>query len=186
MLGRRAKGPRGTTHLGSELREALTYLLDKALTAPPLRITRSIRRTFYIFTDGSLEGDFAGLGGILFNSEGEAISYFSGEVPSSYLSILKDHSSHPTYEIELLAVWVAMSLWECTIRESYTLHEAAQGALISCKSSTACGSTIVSATFEIEDRSRCRPWIGRVPSHSNPSDDPSKLLGSSFYFVGGA
>ena len=186
VLGKRAKGPRGTSHLDPELREALSFLLDKALTAPPLRITRSIRRTFYIFTDGSLEGDFAGLGGILFDSEGEAISYFSGEVPNSYLSILKGSSSHPIYEVELLAVWVAMSLWECTIRESYTLlyldNEAAQGALVGCKSSTACGSAIVSATLEIEDRSRCRPWFGRVPSHSNPSDDPSKLLGSSFSF----
>ena len=43
VLGKRAKGPRGTTHLSPELRESLTFLLDKALTAPPLRITRSIR-----------------------------------------------------------------------------------------------------------------------------------------------
>ena len=77
VLGKRAKEPRGATHLGSELREALTYLLNQALSAPPLRITRSIRRTFYIFTDGSLEDDFAGLGGILYNSEEEAIAYFS-------------------------------------------------------------------------------------------------------------
>ena len=154
VLGKRAKGPRGTTHLSPELRESITFLLDKALDAPPLRITRSIRQTFYIFTDGSLEGNFAGLGGILYDSHGEAIAYFSGEVPSSHLAALRDRSSHPIYEIELLAVWVAMSLWESTIRESYTLlyldNEAAQGALIGCKSSTTCGSAIVSAILEIE------------------------------------
>ena len=56
LFGRRPCGqePRGTTQLGSELREAFTFLRDNALTALPLKITRSIRRTFYISTDGSL------------------------------------------------------------------------------------------------------------------------------------
>ena len=39
--------------------------------------------------------------------------------------------------------------------------------------------------LDAERRSLSRPWYGRVPSHSNPADAPSKLLGSSFILLVG-
>ena len=60
-------------------------------------MTQATRRTFYFFTDGSLDGDLAGLGNTSFDSEEEAISYFSGEVPSSYLSFAVLFWRHPRF-----------------------------------------------------------------------------------------
>ncbi|CAE7282163.1 unnamed protein product [Symbiodinium sp. CCMP2592] len=42
--------------LPTELRESLMFLRDVALHSAPLKISRSLQRTFLIFTDGSLEG----------------------------------------------------------------------------------------------------------------------------------
>ena len=161
-----------------DLKDALAYLKDKALCAPPLKLTADFRRTFYIFTDGSLEDSYAGLGGILYDSLGSPLAFFSGTVPEDVLSALRKQSSHPIYEVELLAVWVAMTLWESALSDAYSVcyldNEAAQGALIACKSSTLAGTAIVRDILDLEDRCRCRPWYGRVPSHSNPSDPPSR------------
>ncbi|CAE7225469.1 unnamed protein product [Symbiodinium sp. CCMP2592] len=63
--------------LPTELRESLTFLRDVALHSEPLKISRSLQRTFLIFTDGSLEGNFACVGGILHDSQGVPLAFFS-------------------------------------------------------------------------------------------------------------
>ncbi|CAE6932646.1 unnamed protein product [Symbiodinium natans] len=155
-LNKRAKASEGCLSLDPDLKDALAYLKDKALCAPPLKLTADFRRTFYIFTDGSLEDSYAGLGGILYDSLGSPLAFFSGTVPEDVLSALRKQSSHPIYEVELLAVWVAMTLWESALSDAYSVcyldNEAAQGALIACKSSTLAGTAIVRDILDLEDR----------------------------------
>ena len=143
-----------------------------------MRISRSLSRTFIVFTDGSLENQTACLGGILRDHSGRALAFFSVRVDQSALDRLYEHSSHPIYEVELLAIWAAMSLWQGDVRDSYTVfysdNEAARGALISARSSTLSGKSILDEILKIEDSSICRPWYGRVPTHSNCADDPSR------------
>ena len=172
------KSGTSNTRLSEELKEALTYLKDVALTAAPVRISRSLSRTFIVFTDGSLENQTACLGGILHDHSGRALAFFSVRVDRSALDRLYEHSSHPIYEVELLAIWAAMSLWKGDVHDSYTVfysdNEAARGALISARSSTLSGKSILDEILKIEDSSICRPWYGRVPTHSNCADDPSR------------
>ena len=172
------KSGTSNTRLSEELKEALTYLKDVALTAAPVRISRSLSRTFIVFTDGSLENQTACLGGILHDHSGRALAFFSVRVDQSALDRLYEHSSHPIYEVELLAIWAAMSLWRGDVHDSYTVfysdNEAARGALISARSSTLSGKSILDEILKIEDSSICRPWYGRVPTHSNCADDPSR------------
>ncbi|CAE7245150.1 unnamed protein product [Symbiodinium sp. CCMP2592] len=164
--------------LPTELRESLTFLRDVALHSEPLKISRSLQRTFLIFTDGSLEGNFACVGGILHDSQGVPLAFFSVKLNQASTERLHNHSSHPIYEIELLAVWTALTLWERHIHDSYSVfyldNEAARGALTSARSSTLTGMKIVESFLRLEDRSLCRPWFGRVPTHSNCADDPSR------------
>ena len=177
-LGDWIKSGTSNTRLPEELIEALIYLKDVALTAAPVRISRSLGRTFLVFTDGSLEGQTACLGGILHDHRGRALAFFSVRVEQSALDRLYEHSSHPIYEVELLAIWAAMSLWQGEVHDSYTVfysdNEAARGALISARSSTLSGKSILDEILKIEDSSICRPWYGRVPTHSNCADDPSR------------
>ena len=151
----------------------VTYLKDHALESPSIKLTRGVRQTFYIFANRCLEGEKAGLGEIPCATEGAGLSFFSSQVPSDYLNQKHKQSEHPFFEIEFLAVWVARELWAGTIRESYNVfyldNEAAQRALIGCRSYTITGSTILHAIFDLEDDSRCRPRYGRVPSHSSPA-----------------
>ena len=164
--------------LSEDLREALTYLKDVALDAPPLKISRALHKTFFIFTDGSLEGNTACVGGILHDGEGKAIAFFSIELDSLAVARLHEHSEHPIYEIELLGIWAALSIWQECIHDSFCVcyldNEAARGALVAARSSTLKGSLILEDCLRLEDSALCRPWFGRVPTHSNCADDPSR------------
>ena len=178
VLGLRAKGLDRGRKLSADLRDALTYLRDRALESPPVQLSPAIRDTFYIFTDGSLEGDVAGVGGILYDPLGESLSFFSAKLPASTVASLMEASEHPIYEVELLAIWAAFKLWMQKLTDFlavvYLDNEAAKGALVSGKSTTVSGKAIVNAVLDLEDDARLRPWYGRVPTSSNPADDPSR------------
>ncbi|CAE7475642.1 unnamed protein product [Symbiodinium sp. CCMP2592] len=180
VLGLRAKGLDRGRKLSSDLRDALTYLRDRALESPPVQLTPDIKETFYVFTDGSLEGEVAGVGGILYDPLGKPLSFFAASLPLDALNRLKETSSHPIYEIELLAIWAALKLWMNRLTRClvvvYLDNEAAKGALVSGKSSTLPGQSIVSSVLDLEDSARIRPWYGRVPTSSNPADEPSRSV----------
>ena len=164
--------------LSEDLKEALRCLKDVALDAPPLKISRTLHKTFLIFTDGSLEGNTACVGGILHDGEGKAIAFFSIELDSPAVARLHEHSEHPIYEIELLGIWAALSIWQECIHDSFCVcyldNEAARGALVAARSSALKGSLILEDCLRLEDSVLCRPWFGRVPTHSNCADDPSR------------
>ncbi|CAE7816673.1 unnamed protein product [Symbiodinium sp. CCMP2456] len=171
---------RGTSKctLSDDLRDSLKLLRDVSLHSEPLKISGDLRRSFLVFTDGSLEGDFACVGGILHDSHGTPMAFFSITLDATAVERLYAHSAHPIYEIELLAMWTALKLWDSHIRDSYSVfyldNEAARGALISGRSSTLTGSAILESFMSLEDASLCRPWFGRVPTHSNCADEPSR------------
>ncbi|CAE7415247.1 unnamed protein product [Symbiodinium sp. CCMP2592] len=164
--------------LDPELRQALIYLKDVALHAEPISLDRHMGRTYIIFTDGSLEGPTAGLGGALFDGSGSALSFFGLDLPDRVLNKLRETSKHPIYEIEMLAVWAALSIWSEQLANSYSVlyidNEAARGAFTSCKSGTLPGSMILEACVTLEEATRCRLWFGRVPTSSNIADNPSR------------
>ena len=177
-IGKRANGVNGHFALGEDLRTALTYLKDEALDGDPLVLDRTPKSTYLIFTDGSLEGDVGMIGGILYDASGHPLSFFSGQIPEDVITRLYMFSDHPIFEIELLATWTALSLWQDELRDSFSCfyldNEAAKGALIACKSSTEHGSKVVRSFVQMEDVVKCRAWFSRVPTASNPSDSPSR------------
>ncbi|CAE7248436.1 unnamed protein product [Symbiodinium sp. CCMP2456] len=143
VLGLRVKGLDGGKKLSGDLRQALTYLRDRALESPPVQLSPAIKETFYIFTDGSLEGDVAGVGGILYDPLGEPLSFFSGKLPADSVHKLRESSEHPIYEVELLAIWAAFQLWMQQLKDRFVVvyldNEAAKGALVSGKSTMTLG-----------------------------------------------
>ena len=58
---------------------------------------------------------------------------------------------------------------------AYVDNEASRLALIKAYSSTKLGNVILSNFVSLEDKVQWKVWFGRVASHSNPSDAPSRL-----------
>ena len=76
----------------------------------------------------------ASVGGILYNINGEAEAFFSERVQQLILDLFLQRSSHPIFEVELLAVLVAAHVWAPAIANSYVVfyidNKAARSALM--------------------------------------------------------
>ena len=191
VLSKRAQGQEHSNAMREDLHSSLSILLNHLETAPPLTLRLTSGRNLYLFTDGSYEPESdirAGVGGLVLDEAGNPIRFFSDCICDEDLGVLLRESAHPIYEVELFAVMLALASWEDLLFDSYTVvfvdNEAAQSALIAGRSGTGCGRRILQRILESEHRTACRPWYGRVPSYSNPSDPPSKLLGSKRVLVG--
>ena len=180
-LSVRAQGRDSSTALDASLEGAIRTFKDHLENAPPLRLCPASGRNMYILTDGSFEpglGTVAGIGGVLYDQSGNPVQYFSSEIAGEDLKRLLGDSDHSIYEVELAAVMVAFEIWKELLQDTYSTfyidNEAAQSALVSGRSGTRNGRFILQRILNAERSSLCRPWYGRVPSHSNPADPPSR------------
>ena len=181
VLSKLASSNRSSLKLTAPDVSSLTFLKDRVLTAPPVRISKISMNTVLIFTDGSCEGEDSlkgGVGGILINEWGAAISCFSEEVPSYIMEDLKHYSSHPIFELEILPVLCGIFTWSAYLTSKqcvfYLDNEAAQGALVKGSSETSYAARMLRLFTEFEMNLQIKTWIARVPTSSNPADKPSR------------
>ena len=160
---------------------SLTFLKDRVLTAPPVRISKVSMNRVLIFTDGACEGEDSsngGVGGILINEWGVVISCFSEIVPSYFMEAFKEHSSHPIFELEIWPVLCSVLAWSSYLMSKqcvfYLDDEAAQGALVRGSSETSYAARMLSCFTDLEMKLQIKTWIARVPTSSNPADKPSR------------
>ncbi|CAE7717482.1 unnamed protein product [Symbiodinium sp. CCMP2592] len=183
QMSLRARGIDGSSELGAELEWALRTLLEHVNTSRPLELRQTSGRELFVFTDGSYEPGaevVAGIGGVIYDASGSPLAFFSSEVPKSDLDVLEAESEHPIYEVELYAVLVAFRLWAGVLKDTfstfYLANEAAQSALIAGRSGTKNGRRLLQQVLSLEHDNLTRPWFGRVPTHSNPADAPSRQI----------
>ncbi|CAE7215287.1 unnamed protein product [Symbiodinium sp. CCMP2592] len=181
QISLRAQCMDSCTRLTDDLTEAIQTLLRYVVDSRPLELRQTTGRELYVFTDGSYEPTAekrAGIGGVLYDSAGTPLSFFSAQVNEDDLRALEETSDHPIYEVELYAALVAVELWGPLLEDSFSVfyldNEAAQSALIAGRSGTDHGRKLVQRFLDAEHRWRARPWFGRVPTHSNPADEPSR------------
>ena len=181
VLSKLASSNRSSLKLSAHDVSSLTFLKDRVLTAPPVRISRVSMNTVLIFTDGSCEGGESltgGVGGILINEWGVSISCFSEKVPSYIMEELRQHSSHPIFELEILPVLCSVFTWSAYLTSKqcvfYLDNEAAQGALVKGSSETSYAASMLRLFTEFEMNLQIKTWIARVPTSSNPADKPSR------------
>ena len=185
VIGKRATSCAMSGSLDPPLRRALLFLKEHVLVSKPVELTRAAGKTYFIFTDGAVEPSevgtqmLASVGGILYNGEGVAEAFFSEKVPQLVLDMFLQHSSHPIFEVELLAVLVAAHTWGQAIANTYAVfyidNEAAKSALMKSHSSVLFGNVITTCFAQIEFEQNLKVWFGKVPSYSNPSDKPSRF-----------
>ena len=149
----------------------------------PIEIRKAVGKTVYIFTDGTFEptSDTPGtLGGILYDECGTAQHFFSEVVPGELMEAYLQASKNPIYLIELLAVFVAIRLWGTACKNNFVVNfvdsEASRAALIKAWSDSSLANNIIRMYVDDEMEHGWKPWFGRVPSRSNPADDPSRLV----------
>ena len=182
-IGKRATALGHGHKLNDRLRRALVFFRDRIVNGRPIEITKAVGKTMYIFTDGAFEPSSSTpgtLGGILYNEYGVPINFFSEVVPDRLMEAYLHTSKNPIYLIELLAVFVAIRLWGEACKNNFVVNfvdnEASRSALIKAWSDTALANNIIRLYVDDEMEHGWKPWFGRVPSHSNPADDPSRLV----------
>ena len=84
--------------------QTLTFLKERVLVAPPIKLTSSSLGCWIIFTDGAVGGDdgkIGSVGGVLFSPHGSCHSFFGAEVPTNIMSRLCQTSANPIYELKI-------------------------------------------------------------------------------------
>lgn len=165
------------------LREALLAIHAYLESARPAPIQKSLSCTWYIFTNGAFGpgGKLpASLGGVLVDPQGRVVELFGEVVPSSCLDVFTGESQHPIYELEIFPVYLAARLWVDYISGRQVVffldNSAAQSAYVRASAATELGCVFLKAYVKLEMQLAFYPWFGRVPSSSNISDDPSRLV----------
>ena len=164
------------------LESAVTFLIEELTRSKPVRLSTSHCNTFFVFTDGAYEPTSATpatIGGLLVDEWGRSLEFFGLALPSSLLEQFLEFSEHPIYELELLPVLVAIKLWATLLCRSHVVfyldNNAAHSALVRADGATPAAMGIVTEFVKFEKLLHLLPWFGRVPSHSNPADDASRL-----------
>ena len=89
------------------------------------------------------------------------------------------NSAHPIYEVELLPLFISIFLWGSWVDKSqvvcYLDNDAARSGLIKGSGATKVADAIIQLFCESEAALQLKSWFSRVPSHSNISDEPSRL-----------
>ena len=167
---------------GTELNNVLEQLRLTLLACKPLEISRSLCKTWIIFTDGAYEPSSvhrATVGGVLVSPSGFLVECFGECLNDVLTSELLAESDHPIYELEVLPVLLATSLWRVYISGSpvvfYIDNDAARSAYIKGVGATRVAKLFTETFVQLEFQLRLLSWFGRVPSHSNLADEPSRL-----------
>ena len=180
-------GRRAQTQLTTQLRDALTWVLENVPNAQPRAFYK--QQSVNVFTDGSFEQGVGQMGGVLCDSTGWPKEWFQASVPPDVLrSWGSDGTVHPILQCELLAVSIAAMVWGPQLsRQNVTWwidNDAARHCLISAKGYPESNRLLVQAVLVVEYSHEIHSWFARVPSISNPADAPSR--GEQASFLSGA
>ena len=175
------KGEKPVSPLEDWCRDVITLLRSSEPRKIPLGLdTRSILS----FTDGAWEKEVAGLGlgaVIIHETSGQSL-VVQDTVHPNLLKLWKDLvGDHLICQIELFAV--VLVRWELrTVLANrrvllFVDNNSARGGLLKGRSSSPTMDDHLKAFYAAEVRSPAFWWVERVPSKSNPADEPSRGLG---------
>ena len=166
LLSRRADFIGGSS-MDHDLQEALLFLKDRVVGAPPRLISARRASAWYIFTDAA-HGDgpshACGLGGVLVAPDGKPIRVFNHSFDDDFLGDLnfRDVQS-PIYFLEGFAAVVALHLWHSLVQGSEIVcfidNETAKSAFTSGRSPCAQFSALLEWLADWEELASAFPWF---------------------------
>ena len=173
----------GSSSISIRLRQLLQLFQSQLLQGPPRKICGVSASCFYIFTDACFELDHpswpCGLGGIIYGPNGLPIQAFSFCLTRSQMNVLGAAVKQTIiFEAELLALIVSFILWRnivsCAPVVFYVDNNSARDVAISASGRSKLIAGLIEQLLKVEDVSSSFCWFARVPSPSNPADDPSR------------
>ena len=169
--------------VSGDLKDALQHIRDRLVNCRPARISKAINSTWIIFTDGAYEPGskcVASIGGVLISPQGSVVHYFGEMLNATLVADFEKDSEHPIYELEILPILIAVKLWSSLIANSqvvfYIDNEAARSAFIQGVGFTPIAKQLTVWYDNLEVDLNLITWFGRVASHSNIADGPSRLV----------
>ena len=175
----RAESQGDQNSLDESLSRALEVILLRIQAATPLELSAQSADTFFIFTDGAFEDGKGSIGGILYDASGKPLDFFALELEPEAMEPFLADSRNPIYELELLPVAISFWLWAKRLKHKqlvcYLDNDAARAALIRGTGGTILADNIVHHAMLYETEQALLSWFARVPSASNPADDPSRM-----------
>jgi hypothetical protein len=186
MFHKRASGQLSDSVISETMRHELLWIRDFMTEDIPRKLLSGMADyKLCIFTDASLEGSdsHAGVGMVALCVCGGQIQqkfFFSDVVPAWILSLLQCRTPKIISTLELLSAVMAIHLLEDKFQNIRVMlfvdNEAARASLISLKSSLEIHQCLLRNVSLAVRRSGLYLWTARVPSSSNPSDEPSREL----------
>ena len=165
-----------------EFTAVLNDLQEAIVAAKPVTVTRNLCKTWYVFTDGAYEPGtevLASLSGVLVSPHGTLVQCFGEVVPRALVDQLHEYSDHPIYEVEVLPVLLSLKIWMRFLTGCPTVfyldNVAARASYIKGIGANPSAASFIKEFVQLESRLKIYSWFGRVPSHSNIADSPSRL-----------
>ena len=163
---------------GSDVGMVLSVVREYSQWSSPRRIPYRFNCSSCILcSDGSLEGDFAGIGAVLF--VGNEVEYIEMTVPVDVLESLRAAGSrHAISQVELAPVLVAKLTWADKLKSKDVLHytdnNSVKDAIVAGNSSNLTNRAMLYTLARIEVQLQGRSWTARIPTLNNPADWPSR------------
>ena len=179
-LGRRAQQAGGSYGVEGDVGRALKWIADYIVTAVPRAVRlRKAEPPVIIFTDGAWEVQTATIGAIIF-VPGERPQVFGDVVPESIRqSWAVDADAQVIGQAELLPIFAAKLKWAAAVNRRRVIYfvdnDSVRHACIRLYSPIEASSNILWAIAQQDAQAQASSWYARVPSASNPADDPSRL-----------
>ena len=174
------------TSISKELSDALRFLRERIEEGIPRKVLKSVCNTFVILSDASFQSDRSGgIGGVLMSPNKTLISWFGLKLsPDSVSKFMADDQDVAIAELETLALYMCVILWNDLIRSRHILfcldNEVARYGLTKGYSHAPMVSKIANALCVQFEESLILPWFLRVPSSANIADFPSRDMDHSF------
>ena len=125
---------------------------------------------------------------MLYDDEGNEVSAFSLGLAAAELAALGYPGKKTViFEAELVAIIVAITIWGDVVSSCPCLifveNNSARDVAISRRGRSSPADALVGVLLQVEDSLSITPWIARVPSSSNPADEPSRKGSQKFAHI---
>lgn len=171
---------RGWTQISDDLRQALVSIRSRLVSGLSRVIDSRYSDFVHIYVDASFcPGGYSGVGGVLYDSSGDAQNFFSFRVPDEWLASMSSEGAKVVIqELEGFAALLALREWLPSYPNRrfvlFTDSESIKGSLLKCASENAVCHRTVSWILDCQENASSSVWYERVPSESNPSDRLSR------------